>query len=117
MSIYQGLARSARQVLKKYGQAGTITRVTVTGGGPSDTTGGSETSVDTSAKMAVFPISDDRIDGTNVKAGDWQVIVEPVDAHVDDTVTVDGKSLRIVHLGEINPAGTLVAYDMVCRGY
>lgn len=122
MGLYEDMARVARDVLAEFGQTGTVTRTTRTGGGPADPSGGSAAATDYPARMAVFEIGPDRIDGTNIKAGDWQVIVEALDIEItaDDTVRAShgGRTLdlTIVQLGKIAPAGTTVAYDMVCRG-
>ena len=122
MSFYGDMAAVARSLLVEFGQIGTVTQTTVTGGGPADTSGGTVSTTDHAARLAVFQVSPDRIDGTNVKAGDFQVICEALSVEIttDDTVTASfgGRTLnmRIVSLGKISPAGTTVAYDMVCRG-
>ena len=119
MSFYSGLAKTARDVLARYGQTGTVTRRTVTGGGPADPSGGSVAEQTYSLKMAVFPISRDRINETSIKAGDFQVICEAsddIELTADDLLTVAQGSLRIVTLGKIAPAGTVVVYDMIARG-
>lgn len=120
MTFYTDMAATALDLLTEFGQAGTVTRTTIAGGGPADPTGGTASTADTTARMAVFPVSDSRIDGTNIKAGDFQVICDAVDVSADDTITASfggaALNLTIVKLGRIAPAGVTVAFDMVCRG-
>lgn len=99
-------------------QTGAIRRTTATGGGPSDPTGGSTTTADTAARMAVFEVAERRIDGTNIMAGDYQVIVEPVGIEITlaDKVICDRGTLTITQLGRVASGGETALYDMVCRG-
>lgn len=118
MTFYTDLAADVEVILAELGQAGSIKRTVTTGGGPSDPTGGSSVTTPYPAQMAVFPVSDDRIDGTNILAGDFQVIVETLDIEItsSDIVSCSEGDLTIKRLGKIAPAGVTVAYDMVCRG-
>jgi hypothetical protein len=119
MSFYDDAAADALAVLAELGQLGTVTRVTRTGGGPSDPTGGIVDLAHYAAQMAVFPVSDSRIDGTNILAGDFQCIVgrAPIEITANDTITCsEGEDMKITKLGKIAPAGVTVAYDMVIRG-
>ena len=99
-------------------QIGSIRRVERSGGGPSDPDGGTVTTTEYPARMAVFEIGADRIDGTNILAGDLQVIVEPISLELsaDDTVICDRGDLKISKLGRTAPGGETAIYDMICRG-
>jgi hypothetical protein len=103
-------------------QTGTIQQPTPTasGGGPSDPTGGtSGTTPDpVSVRMAVFEIAERRIDGENIQAGDYQVIVEPasIEITLDDLIICDRGTLTIAQLGRVASGGETALYDMVCRG-
>ncbi len=103
-------------------QAGAIQQPTPqdTGGGPSDPTGGTQgqTPDAVPARMAVFEIDERRVDGTNIKAGDFQVIVEPISVEVTlaDMVVCDRGTLTIAKLGRVASGGETALYDMVCRG-
>ena len=103
-------------------QTGTIQQPTPTasGGGPSDPTGGTAgvTPAPVSARMVVFEIAERRIDGTNIQAGDFQVIVEPIGIEVTlaDLVICDRGTLTIKQLGRVASGGETALYDMVCRG-
>ena len=99
-------------------QTGAVRVTTASGGGPSDPTGGTITTADTAARMAVFEIDERRIDGSNIFAGDYQVIVEPLSIEVTlaDKVICDRGELTIAKLGRIASGGITHLYDMVCRG-
>jgi hypothetical protein len=103
-------------------QTGTIQQPTPTasGGGPSDPTGGTAgTAPDpVSVRMAVFEVAERRIDGTNIQAGDFQVIVEPasIEVTLDDLIICDRGTLTIAILGRVASGGETALYDMVCRG-
>jgi hypothetical protein len=103
-------------------QTGTIQQPTPTasGGGPSDPTGGTAgtTPDPVSVRMAVFEIAERRIDGTNIQAGDFQVIVEPasIEVTLDDLIICDRGTLTIAILGRVASGGDTALYDMVCRG-
>jgi hypothetical protein len=103
-------------------QTGTIQQPTPTasGGGPSDPTGGTAgTAPDpVSVRMAVFEIAERRIDGTNIQAGDYQVIVEPasIEVTLEDLIICDRGTLTIAVLGRVASGGETALYDMVCRG-
>jgi hypothetical protein len=103
-------------------QTGTIQQPTptATGGGPTDPTGGTAgvTPAPVSVRMAVFEVAERRIDGTNIQAGDFQVIVEPasIEVTLNDLVTCDRGTLTITILGRVASGGQTALYDMVCRG-
>ena len=103
-------------------QTGTVQQPTPTasGGGPSDPTGGTAGTqpAAVSGRMAVFLIDGSRIDGTNIQAGDFQVIMEPIsiEVTVDDLVICDRGTLTIMTTGRVASGGQTALYDMVCRG-
>ena len=98
-------------------QTGEISRTVRTGGGPSDPSGGTEVTATYGARMAVFEIDEKRIDGTNIFAGDFQVIVEPTSIEVTlaDKVICDRGTLTIAKLGRVASGGQTALYDMVAR--
>lgn len=119
MTFYSRLAAKTSSLLQRRGQQGTVTRAVVAGGGPTDAAGGSVTETGYTARMAVFPVSQDRIDGTNIKAGDYQAVIEAIGIEItaDDKVTCSfGTDMTIVQTGKIAPAGVTVAYDAIIRG-
>ena len=90
-----------------------------TGGGPSDPSGGTPGVAPdpVPARMAVFEIDEKRIDGTNIMAGDFQVIVEPIGIEVTlaDLVICDRGTLTIAKLGRVASGGETALYDMIGR--
>jgi len=98
-------------------QTGSIQRTTRAGGGPSDPTGGTVTTATTAARMAVFEIAERRIDGTNIMAGDFQVIIEPIiiEVTLDDMIICDRGTLTIAKLGRVASGGVTALYDAVGR--
>lgn len=107
-------------------QTGSIQQPTPTasGGGPSDPTGGTAgTPPDPiPARMAVFPMSlssnAGRVDGTNILATDFQVIVEPIATAIteNDRIICSEGELVVIQLGKYASGGVTHIYDMVCRG-
>lgn len=111
---FDNVAAAAPQAI----QTGTIKRVARTGGGPSSTTASTEAETTFTARMAVFEISDSRLNDTNIKAGDLQCVVEwksDVEITADDLIIITRGECRIIKLGRIAPAGVTLAYDMVIR--
>lgn len=117
MTFYDRMAAVAARLLASKGQTGAIRRTVITGGGPSDPTGGTATVTDYPAQMAVFPIDQSDVDGELVKAGDFRVIVEAltITPKTTDQVVCDLGTLRIVDAGRFAPAGTVTHYRMVAR--
>ena len=99
-------------------QTGAIRRTERAGGGPSDPDGGAVTTTDYPARMAVFEIGSDRVNGTNILAGDLQIVVEPISIEVtaEDLVICDRGELTIAKLGRVASGGETALYDMICRG-
>ena len=100
-------------------QTGSVQQPTPSSGGPSDQYGGptGDAPDPIPARLVVFEISPHRVDGTNVLAGDYQVIVEPLSIEIteDDMVNCDRGELRIAKLGRVATGGETALYDMVCR--
>lgn len=92
---------------------------TITGGGPTDTTGGTAGTKPAAvpARMAVFEVAERRIDGTNILAGDFQVIIEPIGIEItlDDLIICDRGTLTIAKLGRVASGGVTALYDAVGR--
>jgi len=119
MSIYDvGKALADRQLAAK-GQAAAIRRTVVTGGGPSDPTGGTSAVTDYPIQAALFPVSLADVDGTFIKAGDWRVLASTAGLTItpttsDQLVCTEG-TLRIVDAGKFAPAGKITHYNMIAR--
>lgn len=118
MSFYASLKDTTTAVLRDLGEEAIIRSTSLSGGNPDSTDAETPSTQDQTVRLAVFEVSPDRINGTNVLAGDFQVICSapPVEITASDLVVCSRGSLTIQRLGKIAPAGTVVAYDMVCRG-
>ncbi|MFY0682613.1 MAG: hypothetical protein JXR13_18720 [Thalassovita sp.] len=102
-------------------QTGAIQQPTPSSGsGPSNPAGGTlgVQPEPLPARMVVVEIAFGRIDGANILAGDFQVIVEPVaeEISIKDRVICDRGTLKIISLGRVATGGETAVYDMVCRG-
>src|SRR4051812_15674762 len=96
-ALYTRLQATAQRLIKKYGQAGTIRRITP----PDPVTGGDGTS--TEYLCSLVPMSYDQryIDGTNIRASDRQLYISGVGLAIkptvgDEAVTADGVVYHIV---------------------
>lgn len=118
MAYYDAKARKAKQMLTKRGQAAQVARSVTSGGGPSDPYGGTTTTTRYPVRLAVFPIEIDRIDGTNIKSGDYRLICATADIEIEvwDKIECSEGTLSIKDLGRFAPDGTVIFYDMVARG-
>lgn len=119
MTIYTQAQDVALSLLTQFGEAGTIRRVTVTGGSPSNPAAGTPTTANYPARLAVFPVAQSDIDGTTIKAGDFRVIVAAkglaITPTTTDTLICSAGTLAIVDAGRFAPAGTVTHYRMICR--
>lgn len=116
---YERLAASSLRLLKKYGRAVTFRDFTL--GGTYNTTTGtlSQSYVDEDRFAAVFPYGSgvQMIRGQLVQATDRRVLLDPTGTapEANDHVIVGDDDYSIVSGVEINPAGTVVLYDLHVR--
>ncbi len=123
---YAEAAADALELLTEFGQVGAIRRTDVVGGYPTQPTGGISTDTDYAATLVVLPIEARDVDGTTIKATDVRIYVassvsitptttdEVIDAA--EVATADaGKVYTILRCNAINPAGTVVLYDIIGR--
>lgn len=117
MSLYSDLAKTALSLLSQFGQ--TVTRREYVSGAYDPATGtAAQTFVDTSRKGALFDFGQGvtSVRGQLVQVTDRQLLLDatgPVTA--DDHFIAGGTEYTVVSLGEINPAGTPVIYDLHLR--
>ena len=119
MGEYDNPRAVAERLIRKKGQLGAIRRTVTTGGGPSDPTGGSTATTDYPARLALFPVSQEDIDGTFIKAGDWRVLVSTeglgVELTTTDRLVTSEGVLTIIEPGKFAPAGDVTHYSMIAR--
>jgi len=124
MTFYTRLQATANRLLKGKGQSITLTKITA--GTYNPATGGftgAGTSTQT-AYGAIFDYGTKQIDGTLIKAGDKQLLLSAFKTDgaaltapvLGDTVTIGGVTYTLVEpLKEVNPAGTVVLFDVNLR--
>ena len=124
MTFYTRLQATANRLLRGKGQSLTLTRITA---GTYDPATGGMTGATTSTQSAygaIFDYGAKQIDGTLIKAGDKQLLLSPFKTDgtaltapvLGDTVTVGSIVYTLVEpLKEINPAGTVVMYEVNLR--
>jgi hypothetical protein len=124
MSFYDRLQATANRLLKGKGQSITLTKITA--GTYNPATGGftgAGTSTQT-AYGAIFDYGNKNIDGTLIKQGDKQLLLSAFKTDgtaltapvLGDTVSIGGVTYTLVEpLKEVNPAGTVVLFDVNLR--
>lgn len=114
---YAELATLSTDLLTEFGQ--TVTRRSYTAGTYNPATGtATTTTADTSRIGAIFdfPPGKTAERGTLIQAGDKQLYLDPSAAvALQDHFIVSGVEYVIVSVGEVNPAGTRVLYDLHLR--
>lgn len=110
---------TAERLLTRFGAAGVIRRITVTGGDPWNPGSGTPTTVNHAATMVVTDYAAREIDGTVILATDRKVLVSTsglsITPATSDLVVLDGQTLAIVSVKPLKPAGTVVMYELQCR--
>lgn len=100
--LYARMQATAKRLIEKYGQTGTVTRLA-----PPDPVNGGDP-VPTAYTATLVPMAYDarNVDGTVIKTGDVQIYISAVGLaitpQVDDIATVGGKGYQIVHLDPYN---------------
>lgn len=117
MNLYSDLAKTALSLLSKFGQ--TVTRREYVSGVYDPLTGtAAQTFVDTNRKGVIFDFGPGitSVRGQLIQVTDKQLLLDvtgPITAN--DHFVVGGIEYTVVTLGEINPAGTPVIYELHLR--
>ena len=115
MSFYDEMAAVSLSLLTEFGQSVTHRAYTT---GTYDVATGTATPATTDATRtgALFDINTTTVRGQLVQVADKQLLVDGSAAiNLRDRFVVGGVEYAIVSLGEINPAGTRVMYDLHVR--
>lgn len=115
MSLYDDLAATALELLTELGQSITHRSYTT---GTYDPATGITTPATTNATRtgALFDINTTTVRGQLVQVSDKRLLVDgSAEINLRDRLIVNSVEYIIVSLGEINPAGTRVLYDMHVR--
>lgn len=121
MPDYSANAATALRMLTNYGQS--VTRRTYSAGTYDPATGSTTpTTADTTRKGAAFDYSamsvagQQFVRGTLIESGDKKLYLDTQGAaEVTDHYIVNGKEYTVVSVGEINPAGIPVLFDLHLR--
>lgn len=117
MSFYGNMAATAARLLKQFGSAGTLTRVTT--GAYDPATGTASTSTATaSVNCAVFDYDAKLIDGSAIQSGDKQVFMAAVGVMVPaavDKLTWQGVEYQVIAVKPLAPAGVDVIHELQVR--
>lgn len=96
--LYTRLQATAQRLIAKYGQQGTVTRIT---GVPDPVEGGDPVEVSYPATLVPMAYQAREIDGTVIKTGDMQIYISSVGLSIEptvgDLVQANGKTYRIVN--------------------
>ncbi len=121
MKDYSTTAARVTNTLTKFGR--TVTRTAKTAGTyvPGGTVTGSSTA--TSSRIAALfdfggqsMTGQQYVRGSLVQQGDKQMLLDATGAvELNDTYTVGSDVYTVVSIGEVNPAGTPVVYDLHAR--
>ncbi len=123
MFDYSEIAETANEIIEEFGQAVTLTHVIP--GAYDPTTGGvTNTTTTQTGTGAVVNWAARQIDGTLIRATDKRLLLSPLNTAgaaltapvLGDTVSIGGVTYTLVEpLKEINPAGTVVLFDVNLR--
>lgn len=116
-AIYTTAQATALRLLKEYGQPLKIERNTETFNPVSGTTTlGSTQQINTYGVFTKVTTDYAKTIGVTVLSGDKMVTLDPsVAPLMSDVLVISGQRWAIVHIDEINPAGTPLVYKMVVR--
>lgn len=116
MSFYEGMAKTATNLITKFGKAVTFKRET---GGTYDPVTGATTPpvVELFYPPGIWQtINAENIDGTLIQAGDRMVVIDASFApEMTDKVLINSTYWNIVNISDKNPAGIPLAYNIQVR--
>lgn len=114
---YGSIQALGTELLTEYGSS--VTHHSNTPGAYDVTTGASPVTVVNKAMQGVlfdFGAGQTSVGGTLVQAGDKRLLVDSsATVFVSDEFTVNSIRYRVIGRGEINPAGTVILYDLHLR--
>ncbi len=112
---YVPLQATARRLIVKFGQTGTVTRLVNTGTSYDPT----QTPTTFSCQLVVLDYEDSKVDGTMIKRSDKMIYVSTAGLtsglEQSDKITVGVEEYSIERLKPLNPAGTLLYWEVQGR--
>ncbi|QHG70161.1 hypothetical protein [Ensifer adhaerens] len=113
--LYARLQATANRLIKAYGQAGVVTRITP----PDPVLGGEPVSTPHPATLVPMAYEARYVDGTNIRSGDMQIYISSVglasEPTVGDVVTANGTDYAIVN-GDPNKYDGVTAVVFTVQG-
>lgn len=123
MSFYSKMQKTATKLLKKFGKPQHLKLVTYVGGTPDPDFGGTAGATPNPKPLiGVVTKIDDSFIGSNIEgktiiSSDRLVIVDSgVEIPHNSQIQIGSQTLTVLGIVPINPAGTLIAQKVVCRG-
>jgi hypothetical protein len=115
---YSAFANVANNLLTKFGSTATLTSKPAGTYDPNNSTA-SVTPVTQSVTAVAFPYPAKLVDGTMVQVGDFQAFVAPSGVttapQAADKFTYLGVVYTVINVKVLNPAGTVILYEMQVR--
>lgn len=117
MSLYGGLAKTTAGLVAKFGGPAVLRRLAV---GAYDTNSGvaaaPPTDVPVTAAVLDFSAGQTYQRGNLIQGGDKRVLLDSSEVpNLHDRFVANGVEYTIVSIGEVNPAGTSVLFDLHIR--
>ena len=111
---YDTLEKKATSLIKSFGRELTFTRTAK--GTYNPNTGTTPDSTSTFSKFCcVFDYNDTETDGTTILQGDRRLLSEPFTYEINDTVSIDSETFRVVNVVENKPSTQLLSVDLQVR--
>ena len=116
-SFYSDLANVATRLLTDKGQQVTVTRPVTSSHNPATGVVTSGTSTTFTGFGAAFNYNKSEVDGTLVQHGDIRFMIDASGGlpEINDLVTIDSDSYRVMSVINTSPAGTSVKYELQLR--
>lgn len=109
---YARAAITASRLIAKFGQSATLRQTANTGTAYSPT----RANTDATVTVAFVEYGDRHIDGTLIKQGDRiAYLAAGTIPDIDDKLIVNGVTYSVVNVKQLNPAGTVVYYELQVR--
>lgn len=117
MSFYSNLAKTASNLLNRYGQKVVFTRTVKGEYDPAEGERTGDSTITFKGFGALLDFDFKQMDGENIISGDVRLLLESISKtpQINDIVTANGKSYVVLNVKELNPAGTQVMTECHLR--
>lgn len=114
---YSRPAATAKRLLDRFGQTGSISRSTPGGYDP-ETGPTAPVELQAPCTVALLEFNNRQIDGELVKVGDRRALITPdaaFEPDAGDVLTVGSEAVQVVRNRPLKPAGVIVLHDCIVR--